>query len=127
MSASLIEKLFKSKYGDWELPLSFSGPVVELVYRLEQFCQRYGLTLSRWQTNSTMRGHVERITWAVHTGPRPYRFDRFIADGREGDLVGYTYLNSAEGKSERCEAYKELSRLEKHVQAYLEQGGHLLP
>jgi len=79
-----------------------SSAVGQILEGIESACQGRTLTLSRWQTNSKKHGHIERITWAAHTGSRAARFDL------QTGVVAHERLFCREGKTNRCDAYRRL-------------------
>lgn len=83
------------------------GQVESLANEIAEKAKAQGLTLSRWQANDTRSGYVKRITYALHTGERAAQF-RYQPDG---SIEDYVILDNLEGTTERCEAYRELSRL----------------
>ena len=78
-------------------------PTARLLDEIGEKAAEKGLMLSRWQTNGTK--FQTRITYAIHTGIRCWRSDQ-----QEGVIASVT-LNQTEGTSERCEAFKKLSKL----------------
>ena len=95
----------KFEWKDGKPKIKYEGAVVDLVRELEIEAQERGLTLSRWQTNGAGNFVIERITWAVHEGLRPFQ-SRYVPEGS----LSIT-LTCLEGKTERCQAYRELSKL----------------
>ena len=81
-----------------------------LVDRLQAQAARLGLTLTRRQALGD-DGLVERITYAVRSGPRQGREEQ----GREEQVIMYITLRKMEGQSTACEAYVKLSRLQIQV------------
>lgn len=106
---SLVEKLYKSRVFGYIKPgqygvTGYESEVADLVRQIEARAEREGLTVSRWLTNSTA-GWASTITWAVHKGPRPTGTYQLPVDAY------VVILDNTEGKTKRCEAYRELLKL----------------
>ena len=84
--------------------------VQELTAELHRKCKAKGIRFSRWETNGT--GHKIDITYALHTGERKTQF-RFMP---EDEVISFRYLYAREGKTIRCDAYKQLRQLLKVVE-----------
>ena len=83
--------------------------VNQLLKKIHDLADVHGMELHRYQTNTNGSFGV-CITYALHTRgePRPV-YSR--------DCIGPSVeLNQREGSTERCEAYRKLSLLEKEMQ-----------
>lgn len=100
---SLVSTLYKSRawVGDG---FRYEGAVADLVREIETEAAAQGLTVSRWQTNGH-GGHVEMVTWAVHRG------ERAASSGRQEEVVRMVWFSGAEGTTERCVAFRQISKL----------------
>lgn len=87
-------------------------PVARLLTQIEALAAAKGLTLSRWQSSKAK--WIVKITYAVHWGSRPMHSRHLSPYARVAQVV----LRNREGKTERCEAYRQLSHLLKELEEY---------
>lgn len=77
---------------------------IELIKtKIRQRAAERGLYLHRYQTNS-QHIHQTVVTYALHSQPEKPRFSR------QCDRIGCR-INRVEGKTERCQAYRQLTKL----------------
>ncbi len=101
---SVVKHLYRSRkwvggrYG-------YNGEVVGLVLAIESKAAERGLTLSRWQTNSTRNSHICTVAYALHTGARPASSYELPEDAT------VVRFNGLEGMTQKCRAYRELWKL----------------
>jgi hypothetical protein len=117
---SLVGALYKSRRrivdgNGWPM-IIYKSAVVDLVEKLISAADKKGLTVSRWETNSTANSFVKFITWGVHTGKRTERH-QVLGDR----MVAMVSLNHSEGTTERCQAYRKLKKLLGMVENWEEQ------
>lgn len=85
--------------------MKLSTIVEQLIDELETECHARGLTLSRWQANGG--NYATTISYAAHTGERASQYRRLPQDTIRAEAV----LSQSEGATERCEAYRKLSKM----------------
>lgn len=80
-----------------------NSPVGQLIDQLEATAREKGLTLSRFQANKNK--HAVSVTYVVHSGER-------AAQARwQENVVTSVNLQSLEGHTEKCAAFKALTGL----------------
>lgn len=80
-----------------------NSPVGQLINSIEARATEKGLTLSRFQANKGK--HATSITYVVHSGER-------AAQARwQKNVVASCNLQSTEGHTEKCTAFKALTGL----------------
>lgn len=88
-----------------------TSAVGKLVNKLETACSQKNLTLSRWQANGG--GHSTTISYAAHTDKRYSQYRR----QPDETVMASEILSKLEGTTEKCEAYRKLSRMLADVEA----------
>lgn len=81
------------------------SPTAKLIEKIEAVCAEKNLTLSRWQANGG--NFSTKIRYAVHAGEREWQFRL----QPEATIIVTATLYQAEGKTERSEAFRELSKM----------------
>lgn len=87
-------------------------PVARLLSEIETKAADKGLTVSRWQSSKAK--WIVKITYIIHDGSRPMHA-RHV---KPFALVAKIVLHGREGKTERCEAYRQLCILLKSLEDY---------
>jgi hypothetical protein len=108
---SVVKYLYRSRKlahvdaTKWQFEFEYRGDVANLVRAIESKAAERGLTLSRWQTNSTRNSHICTVTYALHFGWRNARAkDQYTA-------VYKVSFPGLEGTTQKCRAYRELWKL----------------
>jgi hypothetical protein len=108
---SVVKYLYRSRKlahvdaTKWQFEFEYRSDVANLVRAIESKAAERGLTLSRWQTNSTRNSHICTVTYAVHEGARP------ASSYDLPDDAAVVRFSGLEGTTEKCRAYRELWKL----------------
>ncbi len=112
MASAVVRQLYRSRrWCGWNTGFgmrdeyTYRSDVADLVRAIESMAAERGLTLSRWQTNSTRNSHICTVTYVLHTGSRPRSSD-YVPEGSF-----WVRFSGLEGTTSRCRAHRELRKL----------------